>query len=206
MNEKITKKQEEVLIYIKKYIVKYGYPPSVREICKGLGLSSPATVHSHLKQLEIKGAISKTKSKFRTIEILGSNEYMPKDEEIVKVPLLGKVTAGSPIEAIENPNEFFSLPANLIPSNETVFTLKVSGESMINAGILDGDIIIVKKQKIARNGEIVVAMTEENEVTLKTFYKEKDHIRLQPENDTMEPIILPNCTILGKAIGLYRKF
>ena len=131
---------------------------------------------------------------------------MPKNEELVKVPLLGKITAGTPIEAIEQPNEFFTLPANLIPAKETIFTLKVSGESMINAGILDGDIIIVQKQKVARNGEIVVAMTEENEVTLKTFYKEEDHIRLQPENDTMSPIILPTCTILGKAIGLYRKF
>lgn len=206
MYQRLTKKQEEVLIYIKKYIVKYGYPPSVREICAGLGLSSPATVHTHLTQLEIKGAISKTKSKFRTIEVNGENEFMPKDEELVKVPLLGKITAGSPIEAIENPNEFFTLPANLIPAKETIFTLKVSGESMINAGILDGDIVIVQRQKVARNGEIVVAMTEENEVTLKRFYKEEDHIRLQPENDTMAPIILPNCSILGKAIGLYRKF
>ena len=203
--EKLTKKQEEVLIFVKKYIVNHGYPPAVREICEGLGLSSPATVHTHLKELEKKGAITKTKSKFRTIEINGENEFMPKDEELVKVPLLGKVTAGNPIEAIENPNEFFTLPANLIPQKETVFTLKVSGESMINAGILDGDIVIVQKQKVARNGEIVVAMTEENEVTLKRFYKEDDHIRLQPENDTMAPIILSNCQIVGKAIGLYRR-
>jgi len=205
MTEKLTKKQEEVLTFVKKYIVDHGYPPAVREICAGLGLSSPATVHTHLKELEKKGAISKTKSKFRTIEVNGINEYMPKDEELVKVPLLGKVTAGSPIEAIENPNEFFTLPANLIPAKETVFTLKVSGESMINAGILDGDIVIVQKQKVARNGDIVVAMTEENEVTLKRFFKEDDHIRLQPENDTMAPIILANCYIVGKAIGLYRK-
>lgn len=205
MAEKLTKKQEEVLTFVKKYIANHGYPPAVREICDGLGLSSPATVHTHLTELEKKGAINKTKSKFRTIEVNGINEYIPKDEELVKVPLLGKVTAGSPIEAIENPNEFFTLPANLVPSKETVFTLKVSGESMINAGILDGDIIIVQKQKVARNGEIVVAMTEDNEVTLKRFFKEDDHIRLQPENDTMAPIILPNCYILGKAIGLYRK-
>lgn len=206
MKPKITKKQEEVLTFIKKYIVKFGYPPSVREICSGLGLSSPATVHTHLTQLEIKGAIKKTASKFRTIEVVGDNEYAPKDEEIVKVPLLGKVTAGSPIEAIENPNDFFSLPASLIPSKESIFTLKVSGDSMINAGILDNDIIIVQKQKVAQNGDIVVAMNNENEVTLKTFYKEKDHIRLQPENDYLEPIILENVTIIGKAIGLYRKF
>lgn len=206
MGIKITKKQEEVLVFIKKYIVENGFPPSVREICSGLGLSSPATVHTHLQQLEIKGAIKKTASKFRTIEIMGVNEFAPKDEEIVKVPLLGKVTAGSPIEAIENPDEFFSLPASLIPNKETIFTLKVSGESMINAGILDGDIVIVQKQKVARNGDIVVAMNENNEVTLKTFYKEKDYIRLQPENDYMEPIILQDVTIIGKAIGLYRKF
>ena len=128
------------------------------------------------------------------------------NEELVKVPLLGKITAGSPIEAIERPNEFFNLPASLIPAKETIFTLNVSGESMINAGIFDGDIVIVQKQNTARNGDIVVAMTNEFEVTLKTFYKEKDHIRLQPENDTMTPIIFDNVTILGKAIGLYRKF
>lgn len=156
--------------------------------------------------MELKGAISKTKSKFRTIEVTGENEYMPKNEEIVKVPLLGKVTAGMPIEAIEQPDEFFSLPADILPRKETIFTLKVSGLSMINVGILDGDIVIVQKQKTANNGDIVVAMTEENEVTLKRFFKEEDHIRLQPENDQMDPIILPTCTILGKAIGLYRKF
>ncbi|MDD4705895.1 MAG: transcriptional repressor LexA [Bacilli bacterium] len=205
MKPKITKKQEEVLTYIKKYIVKYGYPPSVREICSGLGLSSPATVHTHLTQLEIKGAIKKTASKFRTIEVMGENEYASKDEEIVKVPLLGKVTAGNPIEAIENPDELFSLPASLIPRKESIFTLKVSGDSMINVGIYDGDIVIVQKQKEAHNGDIVVAMNKENEVTLKTFYKEKDHIRLQPENDYLKPIILDNVIIIGKAIGLYRK-
>ncbi len=206
MIQNLTKKQEEVLIFVKKYIVENGYPPSVREICAGLNLSSPATVHTHLKQLEIKGAIKKTASKFRTIEVVGENEYAPKDEEIVKVPLLGKITAGSPIEAIENPDDLFALPASLIPSRESIFTLKVEGESMINVGIYDGDIIIVQKQKVARNGDVVVAMNNDNEVTLKTFYKESDHIRLQPENDHMEPIILDNVTILGKAIGLYRKF
>jgi len=202
----LTKKQEEVLVFIKKHIVEYGYPPSVREICKGLNLSSPATVHTHLRHLEIKGAIKKAPNKFRTIEVIGRNEFMPEDEELVKVPLLGKITAGSPIEAIENPDEVFTLPASLIPSRESIFTLKVEGDSMINAGIFNGDIVIVQKQKVARNGEIVVAMNDENEVTLKTFYKEKDYIRLQPENNSMEPIILNNVTILGKAIGLYRKF
>lgn len=205
MDKKITKKQKEVLQYIKKFIVNNGYPPAIREIGDGLGLSSPATVHAHLKKLEEAGKIRKTNHKFRTIEILGENEFMTEDSNLVKVPLLGKVTAGNPIEAIEMPDNFFDLPASLIPARETIFTLEVDGESMINAGIYDGDIIIVQKQKNARNGEIVVALTEDNEVTLKTFYKEKDHIRLQPENDFMEPILLHNVEILGKAIGLYRK-
>ena len=205
MNKKITKKQQEVLQFIKKYTVEHGFPPAIREICAGLNLSSPATVHVHLKHLEEAGCIRKTNSKFRTIEVLVENEFEEKNEDIVKVPLLGKITAGSPIEAIEMPNTFFDLPASLVPHNKEVFTLKVSGESMINAGILDGDIVIVERQKVARNGQIIVAMTDENEVTLKTFYKEKDHIRLQPENDTMDPIILDNVTILGIAIGLYRK-
>ena len=204
--EKITTKQNETLTFIKKYMVSHGFPPSVREICQGMNLNSPATVHAHLKQLEKKGIIRKEASKFRTIELLVDNEFEDKSEEIVKVPLLGKISCGNPIEAIEQPDEFFDLPASLIPPKETIFTLKCSGESTINIGIFDGDYIIVQKQKIARNGDIVVALNEDNEVTLKTFYKEKDHIRLQPENDTMSPIILKNCTILGKAIGLYRKF
>ena len=204
--EKITNKQAETLTFIKKYMVEHGFPPSVREICKGMDLNSPATVHAHLKQLEKKGIIRKESNKFRTIELLVDNEFAKKNDELVKVPLLGKVSCGNPIEAIEQPDEFFDLPASLIPSRETIFTLKCSGDSMINVGIYDGDYVIVQKQKIARNGEIVVALTEDNEVTLKTFYKEKDHIRLQPENDTMDPILLSNCTILGKAIGLYRKF
>lgn len=205
MDNRLSEKQIAILNYVKKYIVSHGYPPSTREIGAAMGLRSPATVHVHLKKLADAGLIRKTGSKFRTIEILGENEYAQQNEELIKVPLLGKITAGSPIEAIEQPGEFFSLPANLVPNHETIFTLKVSGESMIEAGIYDGDIVIVQKQSIARNGEIVVAMTDENEVTLKTFYKEVDHIRLQPENKTMAPIILDNVTILGKAIGLYRK-
>ena len=204
--EKITAKQNETLTFVKKYIVNHGFPPSVREICKGMNLSSPATVHAHLRQLEKKGIIRKESNKFRTIELLVENEFAEKNEEIVKVPLLGKVSCGNPIEAIEQPNEFFDIPASLIPPKETIFTLKCSGESMINVGIYYGDFVIIQKQKVARNGDIVVALTDEGEVTLKTFYKEKNHIRLQPENDTMSPIILKNCTILGKAIGLYRKF
>ncbi len=202
--EKLTNRQKDVLDYIKSYVADHGYPPAVREIGGALGLNSPATIQSHLNALETKGYIKKTNSKYRSLEIVGNNEYI--NENIVEVPLLGKITAGSPIEAIETPNEFFSLPAYLIPQRQEVFTLKVSGESMINAGIYDGDIVIVQKQNIARNGDIIVAMTDENEVTLKTFYKENGYIRLQPENDTMKPILLPNCTILGKAIGLYRKF
>lgn len=202
----ITKRQQDVLDYIKKYIADHGYPPAIREICKGVNLSSPATVFVHMKNLEQLGYIKTTSNKFRTIEILCENEYLENNEDIVKVPLLGKITAGNPITAIEQPNEFFDIPASLIPATATVFTLHVSGESMINAGIYDGDYVIVQKQNTAKNGDIVVAMTMENEATIKTFYKEKNHIRLQPENDTMDPIILDNCVILGKAIGLYRKF
>jgi len=204
--EKLTKKQELVLDYIKKFMVSNGYPPTVREIGKALDLSSPATVHAHLTNLEEKGFIRKEESKNRTLELLVKNEYAVENESIIEVPLLGKITAGNPIEAIENPNETFDLPAYLVPKGKDVFTLNVSGNSMINAGIFDGDIVIVERNNTARNGEIVVAMTDENEVTLKRFYKESDHIRLQPENDTMSPIILPNVTILGKAIGLYRAF
>lgn len=202
--QKLTNRQNDVLDCIKSFSAKHGYPPTVREIGEVLGLNSPATIQSHINALENKGYIKKTSSKYRSLEIVGNNEYL--NEDIAQVPLLGKITAGTPIEAIETPNEFFSLPSYLIPKNEEVFTLKVSGESMINAGILDGDIVIVKRQNIARNGDIIVAMTEENEVTLKTFYKEQGYVRLQPENDTMKSIILPTCTILGKAIGLYRKF
>ena len=203
--EILTKRQEEILNYIKKYIVSHGYPPTVREIGKDLNLSSPATIHTHLSNLEKKGYIRKEETKNRAIELLINNEFDEKEENIVEVPLLGKITAGSPIEAIERPDEYFSLPSYLIPKNKEVFTLNVSGCSMINAGILDGDIVIVERTNTARNGEIVVAMTDENEVTLKTYYKENGYFRLQPENDTMNPIILQNVTILGKAIGLYRK-
>jgi repressor LexA len=202
--EKLTPKQNKILDILKKSIATNGYPPTVREIGKEADLSSPATVHFHLKQLEKKGYIKQDGKKNRTLELLVPNEYINKDKDVIDVPLLGKVTAGTPIEAIETPDEYFSLPVNLFNPKKELFTLKVSGESMINVGIYDGDVVIVQKQNVARNGDIVVAMTDDNEVTLKTFYKEKDHIRLQPENDTMDPIILQNCVILGKAIGLYR--
>ncbi len=203
--EKLTKRQEDTLQFIKEYIVSHGYPPTVREIAEALNVSSPATIQAHLDGLADKGYIKKGSNKNRTIELMVDNEFNNKDEQVAEVPLLGKITAGSPIEAIENPDNFFSIPSYLIPKGKEVFTLEVNGESMINAGIHDGDIIIVEKRSVARNGEIVVAMTEENEVTLKTFYKEKNYFRLQPENDTMAPIILNNVTILGRAIGLYRK-
>ena len=201
----LTKRQEEILNYIKNYIVNHGYPPAIREIGKDLGLSSPATIHAHLANLEKKGYIKKENTKNRAIELLVENEFAINNDLVAEVPLLGKITAGSPIEAIEHPDETFALPSYLIPKNKDVFTLNVSGTSMINAGILDRDIVIVEKRNTARNGQIVVAMTDENEVTLKTYYKEDGYFRLQPENDTMEPIILNNVTILGIAIGLYRK-
>lgn len=203
--EKLTDKQNVILQILKKLIAKNGYPPTVREIGEEAHLSSPATIHFHLKKLEEKGYIKKDDNKNRTLEILVPNEYLEQDDSVVEVPLLGKVTAGTPIEAIENPEEMFSLPANLITTKNDVFTLTVSGESMINVGIYDGDILIVEKRNTARNGETVVAMNENNEATVKTFYKEDGYFRLQPENDTMEPIILKECTILGKVIGLYRK-
>ena len=203
--EKLTKRQNDVLNFVKSYIVSHGYPPTVREIGKALDISSPATIHAHLSNLEHKGFIKKEGSKNRAIELLVKNEFEKTNELVTEVPLLGKITAGSPIEAIEMPDEYFALPSYLLPKGKEVFTLKVDGTSMINAGILDGDVVIVERRSHARNGEIVVAMTDDNEVTLKTFYKEKNHFRLQPENDTMDPIILDNVIILGKAIGLYRK-
>lgn len=202
--EKLTGKQEKILNNIKKFIADNGYSPTIRELCKISNLSSTATMFVHLKNLTKKGYINQAENKFRTIELNVPNEFDSREDGVVSIPLLGKVAAGNPIEAIENPNEYFSLPKELVPKNHEVFALEVNGESMVNAGIFDGDIVIVKREKDANNGDIVVAMTEENEVTLKRFYKESNHIRLQPENDTMDPIILNNCFILGKAVGLYR--
>ena len=204
--EKLTDKQEYILQILKQLKAKNGYSPTVREIGAAANLHSPATIHFHLKKLEEKGFIKKDTSKNRTIELLVPNEFLDTNDNVVEVPLLGKVTAGTPIEAIETPNEYFSLPANLISNKKEVFTLKVSGESMINVGIYDGDILIVERQNTAKNGDTVVAMNKDNEATVKTFYKENGHFRLQPENDTMDPIILDEVTILGKAVGLYRKF
>ncbi|MBE6157233.1 MAG: transcriptional repressor LexA [Firmicutes bacterium] len=204
--EKLTAKQEVILKIIKKLIAKNGYPPTVREIGEMANLSSPATTQFHLTKLEEKGYIKKGNSKNRTIEVLVPNEYIEKDESVVEVPLLGKVTAGTPIEAIETPDEYFSLPTNLFNTRNEIFTLNVSGESMINVGIYDGDILIVERCNTARNGDTVVAMNADGEATVKTFYKEDGYFRLQPENDTMDPIILKEVTILGKAVGLYRRF
>lgn len=204
--EKLTDRQYDILQIIKKLIAKNGYPPTVREIGDEAKLSSPATIHFHLKQLVNKGYIKKGTGTNRTIEVLVDNEFLADDDEVVKVPLLGKVTAGTPIEAIERPDETFALPKELLGNKKEVFTLTVQGESMINVGIYDGDILVVERQNSANNGDTVVAMNKDNEATVKTFYKENGYFRLQPENDTMEPIILDQVTILGKVVGLYRKF
>ena len=203
--EQLTKRQEDILKALKKFIAKHGYPPTVREIGSMLNLSSPATTHFHLNKLEEKGYIRKNEAKNRALELLVPNEYIEKKDNIIDIPLLGKVTAGNPIEAIAVPDEYFSVPSAMINTKKEVFSLRVSGESMINVGIYDGDIIIVERKNTATNGEKVVAMTEDNEVTVKTYYKENGYFRLQPENDTMEPIILDKVNILGKVIGLYRK-
>lgn len=204
--EKLTKKQEEVLTVIKKYIAIHGYAPSVREVCELMNLSSTATVFVHMRHLMKKGYLKQTDNKFRTLEVLVPNEYLEKNEDVVNVPLLGKVTCGNPIEAIEFPDEYIALPAFMIPKKEEIFTLKTEGMSMKNVGIYDGDIVIVKRQKNAKNGDYVVALDENGFTTLKTFYKENGYFRLQPENETMDHIILDKVEILGIAIGLYRKF
>ena len=204
--EKLTKRQSDILKALNKFIATHGYPPTVREIGAMLNLNSPATTHFHLNKLEEKGYIKKNESKNRALELLVPNEYLTKDDATTSVALLGQITAGSPIEAIETPDEYFDIPSNLIPTKKEIFALHVQGTSMINKGIYNNDIVLIERDNTANNGDIVAAMTDENEVTLKTFYKEKDHIRLQPENDTMAPIILDNVTILGKAVGLYRRF
>ncbi|OIK11009.1 repressor LexA [Bacillus sp. MUM 116] len=202
---KISKRQQDILDFIKGEVKKKGYPPSVREIGEAVGLASSSTVHGHLARLESKGLIRRDPTKPRAIEILEVDEaaQIPRNN-VVNVPVVGKVTAGLPITAIENVEEYFPLPERLAPQDEHVFMLEIMGQSMIEAGILDGDYVIVKQQQTANNGDIVVAMTEEDEATCKRFFKEKDYIRLQPENSTMEPIILRNVSILGKVIGVYR--
>ncbi|MDY0405796.1 transcriptional repressor LexA [Virgibacillus sp. 179-BFC.A HS] len=202
---KMSKRQQAILDYIKSEVSTKGYPPSVREIAKAVGLASSSTVHGHLSRLENKGYIRRDPTKPRAIEILDPTgaKDIPKDE-VFYAPLIGKVTAGIPITAVENIEEFLPIPRTVSTPDENIFVLVIEGESMIEAGILDGDKVIVKQQNTAQNGEIVVAMTDDNEATVKRFYKEKNHIRLQPENATMAPLIYENVTILGKVIGLFR--
>lgn len=208
----LNKREKAILNFIEKQIMTEGYPPSVREIGKAVGLNSTATVHGYLAKLEEKGYIKKENKKGRTLKLLkgGSGEEKIKSSkdfytqrEFVEVPVIGKVTAGEPILAVENVTDTFPIPLDFIGNSES-FMLTVRGESMIEAGILSGDYILVKKQNTAKNGEMVVALIGE-EATVKTFYKEKDYIRLQPENHTMDPIIVPTCEILGKVAGVFRK-
>ena len=202
MTDGLTNRQRQILDFIKKEIRERGYPPSVREIGESVGLSSSSTVHGHLARLEEKGWIRRDPTKPRAIEILDESFYNLRHRTVI-VPLVGRVTAGLPILAVENIEEYFPLPQELV-SDEEVFMLTVQGESMIEAGILNGDYVIVKQQDSASNGEIIVALIDD-EATVKRFFKEKDHIRLQPEDQFMKPIVVPDVKILGKVIGLYRK-
>lgn len=200
---KISKKQSEILEYIKSQIINKGYPPSVRDICEAVDLKSTSSVHSHLETLEKNGYIRRDPTKPRAIEIIDDNFNLAR-REVVNVPIVGKVAAGEPILAVENIDSYFPVPMEFMP-NEQCFMLKVKGDSMINAGIFDGDTIIVEQSQTARNGDMVVALVDDS-ATVKTFYREADHIRLQPENDTMGPIIVPDCQILGKVFGVFRFF
>ncbi|SFL74763.1 transcriptional repressor LexA [Salibacterium qingdaonense] len=202
---KLSKRQQQILDYIKDEVKLKGYPPSVREIGESVGLASSSTVHGHLARLENKGYIRRDPTKPRAIEVLEleDDNVSISESQAVYVPVLGKVTAGEPITAVENIDEYIPLPDRMV-SDEKVFVLTIEGDSMIEAGIYDGDMVIVKQQQTADNGDIIVAMTEELEATVKRFYKEDNYIRLQPENAAMEPIILDNCTILGKVSGVFR--
>ena len=200
---KITAKQSEILEYIKSKILSRGYPPSVREICDAVHLKSTSSVHAHLETLEKNGYIRRDPAKPRAIEIT-DDEFNLTRREVVNVPMVGRVAAGEPILATENIENYFPIPAEFMPNEET-FMLRVKGESMINAGIFSGDNILVKKQSTANNGDMVVALVDDS-ATVKTFYKEDGHYRLQPENDTMDPIIVDNVEILGKVFGVFRFF
>ena len=210
----LNKREKAILKFIEKEVMANGYPPSVREIGKAVGLKSTATVHGYIAKLEEKGYIKKEQQKGRTLKLLKGGAVNKNQEvieektaysgkELVDVPVIGKITAGEPILAFENVTDTFPIPVDFVGNSES-FMLVVRGESMIEAGILSGDLILVRKQNNAENGQIVVALIED-EATVKTFYKEKDHIRLQPENSSMDPIIVPNCEILGKVIGVFRK-
>lgn len=198
---KIRAKQQEILEYIKDEILHKGYPPAVREICQAVNLKSTSSVHSHLETLEKNGYIRRDPTKPRAIEIMDDTFNLNR-REMVNVPILGNVAAGEPLFAEENIEDYFPIPAEMVPNSE-VFMLHVRGESMINVGILDGDNVLVQQQSTAKDGEMVVALVEDS-ATVKTFYKEDGYIRLQPENDTMEPIIVPDCQILGKVFGIFR--
>ncbi|WP_086274471.1 transcriptional repressor LexA [Candidatus Enterococcus testudinis] len=198
-------RQIEILKFIHTRVTEKGYPPTVREIGEAVQLSSTSTVHGHLSRLEKKGLILRDPTKPRAIELTASG-LEKIDVQPSSIPMLGIVTAGEPILAVEEASDFFPIPPDLANSSGSLFMLTIRGESMINAGILDGDQVIVRKQQSAQNGDIVIAMTDEDEATCKRFFKEKDHIRLQPENDYMEPIILNDVTILGQVVGLYRHF
>lgn len=199
---KITAKQQEILEYMKSEILNKGYPPSVREICDAVKLKSTSSVHAHLETLEKNGYIRRDPTKPRAIEIIDENFNLVR-REVANVPIIGRVAAGEPLLAVENIENYFTIPMEFMPKNET-FMLVVRGESMINIGIFDGDMILVETCRDAKNGDIVVALVDDS-ATVKTFYKEKGYIRLQPENDSMDPIIVPDCEILGKVRGLYRR-
>ena len=200
---KISPKQKEILEYIKSQILERGFPPAVRDICEAVHLKSTSSVHSHLETLEKNGYIRRDPTKPRAIEILDDSfNFMRR--EMVNVPIIGRVAAGEPILAEQNIENYFPIPMEYMPNSQT-FILKVKGESMINAGILDGDFVLVEQRATARNGELVVALIEDG-ATVKTFYKEDGYIRLQPENDTMDPIIVTDLQILGKVIGIFRFF
>ena len=204
MEEKpISKKQEEILNYIKNEILERGFPPAVREICQAVGLKSTSSVHSHLESLERNGYIRRDPTKPRAIEILDESFNMIR-REMVNVPIIGTVAAGQPILAEQNIEGYFPIPTEYMPNKQS-FMLKVKGESMINAGIFDGDKVLVKQQATAENGDIVVALVDDS-ATVKTYYKENGHYRLQPENDYMDPIIVDKCEILGKVFGVFRIF
>ena len=199
--EQLTDKQQQILEFIKHRILEKGYPPAVREICQAVHLRSTSSVHSHLETLERKGYIRRDPTKPRAIEII-DDEFNLARREIVHIPIVGTITAGEPILAVENIEDYFPMQPDFISSRDT-FMLHVRGESMINAGIMDGDLVIVQQQPTADNGDIVVAMIDDS-ATVKRFYKEDGHYRLQPENDAMDPIIVPEVSVIGKVIGLYR--
>lgn len=200
---KISSKQQEILDFLKDEILNKGYPPAVREICEAVHLKSTSSVHAHLETLEKNGYIRRDPTKPRAIEIVDDNFNMVRTE-MVSIPLVGRVAAGEPILAVENIESYFPVPAEYVPRGDT-FMLKVQGESMINAGIMDGDFILVEQVNTARNGDIVVALVDDS-ATVKTFYHEGDHVRLQPENDNMDPILVNEVAILGKVFGVFRFF